>query len=126
MRLEVRTAWARLIEISLGASAHSLFQGQYEEVLQDVYVTGLGQNWNEGLLWCSGKHSSCLAFILKSGRPLVCKAVIRCRGSHLAALVCLAVGGVISAKIENVKRVCVSLRGVLGTPSLPPFCHNDV
>lgn len=59
----------------------------------------------------------------------VCKAVNCCHGSHLA-LVCLAVVSVISAKIENVKHAASSfifaLCDVLGTPSVPPFCHNNV
>lgn len=83
---------------------------------------------SESLLWCSGQHP-CLVFILKSGPPLVCKAVNGFRGSHLA-LVCLAVVTVISAKIENVKHAASAfIFGVcddLGTPSLPPFCHNNV
>lgn len=38
-------------------------------MLQGVYTTTLGLNWNESLLWCSGKHS-CLVFILKTGLKL--------------------------------------------------------
>lgn len=59
----------------------------------------------------------------------VCKAANCCHGSRLA-LVCLAVVSVISAKIEKVKRAASSfifaLCDVLGTPSVPPFCHNNV